>query len=245
VEYRNMDFSKEADEKLLAYLDYNVVVKDKDVLPVDEDNVSNQILINPGESALEMSTINLFTFDLVPEQYIIFVNGKNVQGGKESTMEKETEVRNYNVEELITSDIQFSLDIKSASEGDKFVKHGLSVIPYPFRRVSRSKKIHIYYEVYNLAQRPNGETSYDINYTINVIEPNNTMMQALKTLFPGRKGQAEVSLTDSRSGTERDAVEHIAFDMENLMPGKAQLRVEILDKVGGKSANRFIDFVIY
>lgn len=245
VEYRNLDFNKEADDKLLASLDYDVVVKDKEVLPVEENNASNEILLDTKKSKLDMSLINWFTFNLSPEQYFIFVKGENIQGEKESTIEIETTVRNYHVDELIASDIQLSLDIVPASERDKFVKHGLSVIPYPFRRVQRSKKIHIYYEIYNLAQRPNGTTSYDINYTINLIEPNNTMMEALKTLFPGRKGQAETSSRVSRSGAEKDAVEHIAFDIENLMPGKAELIVEIIDKVGGKSTFRFINFELF
>lgn len=245
VEYRNLDFKEEADKKYLAHLDYDVVVKDKEVLPVDEDNVSNEILVDPKTSKVDMTSINLFNFDLPPEEYLIFVKGENVQGEKESTMEIEAPVRNYDVAELIASDIQLSLDIVPASERDKFVKHGLSVIPYPYRRVSKSKKIHIYYEVYNLAQRPNGTTSYDVNYTITVTEPNNTMMNALKALFPGRQGQPQVTSRDSRSGTERDAVEHIAFDIENLMPGKVELRIEIIDMVGGKSTNRYINFEIF
>lgn len=245
VEYRNLGFKKEDDDKLFSLLEYDIVVKDKDVMPVVSDTALTTILIEPNKIKKDMSVINMFAFDLKPEEYTVFLNARNLQGDKETSLGLEINLRDYHVDSLIISDIQLSLDIKPASERNLFVKNDLSVVPYPYRRIDRSKEIYIYYEVYNLSQRPNGSTSYTINSTISVYDPNNTLMEALKSLFPGRSKETRTTSTDTHGGIDPDAVEFVAFDLNNLSPGKAMLTIEIIDNVSGKKATRSIEFEMH
>ena len=39
------------------------------------------------------------------------------------------------------------------------------VVPYPFRQVNRKNPISFYLEIYNLGQRPDGTSLFDITYT--------------------------------------------------------------------------------
>jgi GWxTD domain-containing protein len=58
VDYRNLSFAKESDKKRLAYLEYSVVVKDKDIMPVTRDTSFNQIVAEPKDLTRDNSWIN-------------------------------------------------------------------------------------------------------------------------------------------------------------------------------------------
>ena len=245
VDYRNLGYAKESDNKRLAYLEYSIVVKDKDIITVTKDTSFNQIVADPNDITKDNSWMNWFTFNLNPDVYWIYVNSKNYQGNKESVLKLPANLQNYYVDSLVISDIQLSLDIQPASERKTFVKNGLSVIPYPYRIIKRDKPISFYYEIYNLSQYVDGSTSYDVNIAITVYEPNVSLRNALKNLMPGRTEKVEVSFKNSRSGKTRDAVEFISLDVSSVMPGSAQIKIEVIDNISKKKTYKTLDVLFY
>ncbi|MFC1553819.1 tetratricopeptide repeat protein [candidate division KSB1 bacterium] len=246
VEYRNLDFSKESDNKFLAFVEYNAVIKDKDILPVVSDTAFTSLLLESKDLEQKTSTFNQFNFEVEPEDYHLFFTGRNVQGEKETSLQIDTNIRDYSGDSLMISDVQLSYKIEPAAEDKSlFVKNDLSVVPYPYRAVNRGDLIYIYFEIYNLTQRPNGTTSYDINRIIEVFDPNNRPVAAIKSLIPGQDKKAETTTTDKRSGNNSFSVEYLAFDMADLMPGRANLTIEIKDNVSGKVTSRTITIDIY
>ncbi|MFC1514135.1 hypothetical protein ACFL5P_03895, partial [candidate division KSB1 bacterium] len=74
---------------------------------------------------------------------------------------------------------------------------------------------------------------------------NNRPVAAIKSLIPGQDKKAETTTTDKRSGNNSFSVEYLAFDMADLMPGRANLTIEIKDNVSGKVTSRTITIDIY
>jgi len=245
VDYRNLDFLKEADGKLLTLIEYDVVVKDPDILPVVSDTGLTKLLINRSELKHDKTSIKMFAYDLKPQDYLVVMNGRNPIGKREFNYEIEAPLRDYSGDTLMLSDIQLAFDIVPASERAIFVKNDVSVLPYPYRIINKSKPISIYYEIYNLSKLANGSTSYDITYTVTVTNPNYGLINALKTLFPGRRQKSSLSLQFSKTGRSEDQAEYIGFDLSNLIPGKVELRIRITDRVSRKTALRKIDFNVF
>lgn len=245
VDYRNLGFLVEADEMLFSRLEYDIVLKDANINPIESDTGLTNLLVDPMDLDDENSTIRLFSYDIDPQRLLVVMNGRNLEADKEFDYEFEPILRDYSGDTLILSDIQLAYDILPAEKRNAFVKNDLSVLPYPYRIVKKSKGISIYYEIYNLTQSRDGITSYDVNYSVTVTEPNTGLINALKTLFPGRAKEVSISSRFSKMGNSPDAVESIGFDLSNLIAGRVILKVEITDKIANRVTVRTFEFEVF
>lgn len=245
VSYSNLKFESVPDQSPTATLGYTVVVKDVEINPVVMDTITSGIQLASGEKAGEQSALHQFRFEMDPGAYNVNVRSENPESGKVGTYVIDTPVPSYAGNSLMISDIQFASQIQPAEPGDPFVKNGLMVVPYPFRQVDRKNPISFYLEIYNLGQRPDGTSSFDITYTANVVEPNQGIMDKLKALMPGAERTISRAIPYSRTGSGPDYVEYLAFDISNLIPGGVELTVEVSDKISGQTVSKTFRFRVF
>jgi len=245
VNYSNLKFKSVPGQLSTATLGYAVVVRDVDINPVVMDTVTSGVQLARGEKASEQSALHQFRFALNPGIYRVDVRSENPESGRAGTYMIDTPIPSYAGNSLMISDIQFSAQIQPAKPGDPFVKNELMVVPYPFRQVNRKNPISFYLEIYNLGQRPDGISSFDITYTATVVEPNQGIMDKLKALMPGAERRTSISIEHSRTGSGTDFIEYLAFDLANLIPGGVELTVEVSDKISGQTASKSFKFRVF
>ncbi|MFC1477095.1 GWxTD domain-containing protein [candidate division KSB1 bacterium] len=241
IGYKQLKYTEEPDGKLVSTVQYSAAVQDTAITTLMHD-AATDMLVFEGGIAWDQAAIRQFAFESEPAWRLLTFGAKNPQSRKEARFEIEADVRSYDVDTLILSDIQLSGDIRPESERQSFVKNGLSILPYPFRTLRRSQPIFVYFEAYNLEQRPNGNTVYEIEYTASVTEPNYAMLDALKSLVTGGQQVGSVSVSHSRTGTSADAVEYIKLDIGGLMPGEVELKITVTDRISGRKTSRSITF---
>jgi len=142
-------------------------------------------------------------------------------------------IRNFGTENLALSDLLLAASIEPAEPGEKqFVRNKLKLIPHPFFSVLYHKPIYLYFEIYNLGFDNQGEVKYEIEYTAKTLEAKATPMEKAWNFFSGIFGAKSLStITTAHQRTEsgRDVIEYLAFDFQNLKPGRTRLLVKVTD----------------
>lgn len=209
-------------------------------------------------------SIELESLDNMPSRQFIFQQNYQIEPGvydfsfvinsKDQTrkgVKKETvRIRNFNSDALMLSDIQLSSGISAETKESNatFVKNELAVTPYTFSRVMKSRPIHVYFEIYNLAMDQDGNSNFEIAYTVKTIEPHRNFWQktvgSIPRLFAG-KDKNIVTTSSIRIGDSRDAVEYIAFDLKNLDNGVTELKIHVTDKVTNQYVEDIRQFTLF
>ena len=246
VGFQSLKFEESEGGRRSTTLEYEVIVNDVEVKPVEKDTISSHIILESGIDADKMSSIHQFQFELIPGQYTVDLHPRNPESGRESTYELFTPLPSYQGTSLMMSDVQLSAGIEPAQPGDQFVKNGFNVIPYPFRQIKKESPLSLYLEIYNLGQRPNGAVSFDISYTATVINENEGIVDKLRSLLPGSERTGSTSIQYSRqANTGPDFVEFMTFDLSNLIPGDVEIQVKITDNISGQVMSKSVLFRIY
>jgi hypothetical protein len=107
----------------------------------------------------------------------------------------------------------------------------------------KTKPLTVYYEVYNLALNREGKSSYQISYSIKMLETNQSFLSSIAGVFSGKKESSTSSVTvkEGKSGIER---EYIGFDISELPTGVASLEIKVKDLNSGKEASSKINLTL-
>jgi len=245
INHRNLEFKKSTSSTEKTDVQYWVALLDKSNSIVQQDSGTSTITQDVSSKQSSLSDIRQFELLTNPDNYSFNAKALNPQGNKLANLRGPVELRNYNVDTLIISDIQLASDIVPAEQRNYFVKNGLSVIPYPFRIVKKTQPISIYFEIYNLSLTPTTETHYDIEYTLRVINPNYGLTDVLKSIIPGRQLSPSISVKNSRNGNKPYTAEYSILELGALIPGDAELTVTVTDKIANKITKRVITFKIF
>lgn len=130
---------------------------------------------------------------------------------------------------LKMSDLVLGYDKQSGSGNDLFpftVSHE--------RRIPEGETLVIHYEVYNLEPKPDGITSFRVDYEI---RPVNIMGWTRE-----RKDDLTVSLQFEHDQTR--LTEDLEIQAANLEPGKYVLRMQVTDRVSGQEFRREVEFEV-
>jgi hypothetical protein len=147
------------------------------------------------------------------------------------------------------SDIQLSSNISNNvhTRNQSIVKNDLSILPYPFSRVVKSKPIHLYFEIYNLNTDKDNKTNYEISYILKTIQVERNFWQktigGIPRLFSNKENNI-ISTTVQREGDSNTAFEYISLDLQNLERGLTELKVSVIDKNNQQSAENSIEFTL-
>ncbi|MFC1733781.1 GWxTD domain-containing protein [candidate division KSB1 bacterium] len=152
-----------------------------------------------------------------------------------------TAVRDFSAPGLLISDIVLcgNEDFLRIEPGKD--RHELGIIPYPVPNVRKEDPLVLYYEIYNLTVKTDGQSSYTVTYSVSRRESGQTggigsLFRKLGSLFTGG-GASEVKITQDRTGSAPDPRETISLDINALPSGEADITVTIRDRISGMTAS--------
>ncbi len=222
-----------------------VAIFDHNYNLIARDSMKVTLTLRSSSEQQAKNFVNQFSFQIDPGQYLLFIRARNPESGRIGIYRMPIVAQNFDSDRLTLSDIQFSHTIRPATKDDKFVKHGLTVGPYPFHSVYRNRPISVYYEIYNLQPDAQGKTAYTIDYAVTLVKSKKggitAPVQAIGGMF-GDGAKQRITSTVSRHGRSSDVVEYIGFDLSELPPGTLELTVRVTDQMSGKevaSTRRF------
>ena len=157
---------------------------------------------------------------------------------------QEVIVEPYGGQGLQISDLQLAWRIETELTGSRFSKGEVRVIPMPTRTYGSGQSVFVYYEIYNLAKDEFGQTNYEVSYTV-TSNDNPGAVGIVSSLTRWREGKREeLSVTYRQQGTETQEAEYVELELENRPPGKYLLKVSVVDRNSGETAEKEAGFVI-
>jgi len=188
-------------------------------------------------------------FQMSPGAYDFAFVMNNVDQSIKSVQKNNFYVKDFSSDRMLVSDIQLSLNISENinKHNRSIIKNDLSILPYPFSRVMKSKPIHLYFEIYNLPQDKDKKTNYEISYILKTIQADRSFWEktigGIPRLF-SNKGKNIIATTVQREGDSDTAVEHISLDLQNLDRGLTELKIKVTDQTSQQSAAAAIEFTL-
>jgi len=188
-------------------------------------------------------------FQLSPSSYEIAIVMNNIDQSIKGVQKKSLYVKDFSSDRLMISDIQISSRISGAINtlNPSIVKNDLSIMPYPFSRVMKSKPIHLYFEIYNLKLNEENKTNYEVSYILKTIRAERNFWQktigGIQRLFSNIDKNI-ISTTVQREGNSDTAFEYISFDLQNLERGLTELKIRVTDQNNQQSAENAIEFTL-
>lgn len=149
---------------------------------------------------------------------------------------------------LLMSDLQLASKILDASQApdSTFVRGNYYIQPQPSATFlsAPGQSMYLYFEIYNLTHDEFGQTRYDISYQVQRRDEKSFSLIPLLGNLGGTKKAESVGLSFEQVGTDLDTETYLELPLTNLVSGRYNLQITILDnntkeKVG-KSATFFI-----
>lgn len=188
-------------------------------------------------------------YQLPPGTYDVAFVMNNVDQSVKGVQKKSMVVRDFSSDRLMLSNVQLSSKISGNVDrlNQSIVKNDLSIVPYPFSRVMRSKPIHLYFEIYNLTLDNENKTNFEISYTLKTIQVDRNFWQktfgSIARIF-STKEKNIISTAIQREGDSDTAFEYISFNLENLDRGLTELQIKVIDKNNLQSVENAIEFTL-
>ncbi len=216
-----------------------IAVFDSSFRKLAQDTIETQLMA-PGVAAMQRGAfISQFNFELDPGQYHLAMRFENPAGNRLGILRAEFRCPTFPADELAMSDLQLSPQIvRPYAAGDtvqdlrfqRFIKHGLRIMPLPGLTIDKKRMLYVYFEIYNLQTDSRGNTQYELEYALRNLEEKKGW---LSRLFAGEK--PVLSVTESRTGRERNPIEYMGIDLSQQNAGKYRLQVVVRDRVSGQS----------
>ncbi len=143
----------------VAQMDISVAIRDSTGAQVEAEvwtrNVSLQNIEGLRESNAPFR--DMIGFRLLPGAYTMTATIDDIFGDKQGSCDGPLEVKAFEVESLVTSDILTALKIEPAAGPGRFVRQGWKVIPNARRSYLAGNPLRFYFEIYNLSFDPDRE----------------------------------------------------------------------------------------
>lgn len=135
------------------------------------------------------------------------------------------------------SDIRFASSIREVSDGTKFVREGLQIVPHPLHAYRKPYPLTFYFEIYNLEVNRDNIAFYSIEYKIT-------------PLGKKRKGpvlkevNTAVSSNFQAEGYGSRQIQRLEIATDNLWQGTFMLTISVMDRATRSSAQKTARFSI-
>lgn len=230
-------------------IDFFVEINDSNFMVIYNEQKRMTYQVNNPQQLRNHQFIFQNSCQLDAGQYSAAFVINDVESANKGIQRRNLFVQDYTSDELALSSLQLSEKIKPATDNTKdvFVKNGLAVNPYTFTRVLRNQPIYLYFEIYNLSLNMEGNTNYEVAYSLETTEPQRNLWQkifgGIGRLISGGKKNI-ITTSTNRMGDSKDAFEYIAFDLKNLDRGKTVLKVEIRDRTSRQVVASEIEMIL-
>ncbi len=236
--------------QLIKNVDFFIEVDDTNFNTIQIDKKRLTYKITSKEKLQSSQYLFQNDYFLSPGKYSVALVLTDVEASAKGVHRQPLMVRNFsNSDELMLSGLQLSTNIESQGENtnETFTKNGLKIVPYTFTRVTRSKPIFIYFEIYNLTLDEQGLTNFEVTYSVETTKPERNLWQktfgSIGRIFSGKKKNV-ITTSAKRAGDSGDSFEYIAFDLKNMENGETDLRIEINDLNSQQVAEASIEMIL-
>jgi GWxTD domain-containing protein len=239
VPYNHLHFVQRQG-RWLAELRGEIVMFGADYEMIAQDSVRT-VCVAPTPAARKSGAfISQFNFALPPRQYHLALRLENpgdsdsAEGNRLGILRSDFSCPSFTGNELQLSDIQLSPNIRVAQSPSRFVKNKLEIVPLPGLAIQKQRPLHVYFEIYHLTPNAQGETSYEIEYSVKQSDGKAGLLAQLAGSSSDKK--KSVTLSEKRTGKSPNQFERIVLDLSALEAGKVELAVTVRDLVAGKIA---------
>ncbi|RKY83872.1 hypothetical protein DRQ09_09400 [candidate division KSB1 bacterium] len=240
-------FEDDTGTEIIGSLDNTFVIRDSLLNIIQKVDDKSEIRLKKGMDLKNVTANYQRNFLTSPGKHTFWIQVKSKRAHKGGIIKIEKNLRDFNTNRLMVSDIEFSEKIERADKPDVNVKNGLRISPYPFGEVYKDKPINIYYEIYNLRYDKNGNTNFQIEQTIKPMKENKTIVErGIKKIGDLLKGGQQEAITSiyRRTGNSINDFEYVILDVSKITNGKKTLSIKVTDLISGKSVETSKDFIV-
>jgi len=138
---------------------------------------------------------------------------------------------------LAMSDIKFAADIMERTEGKKFIRQGLKIIPHPVRAYRIPYPITFYFEIYGLDTDNEDRTYYSVDYQITPVGKRREGLVLKET-------STAVSSEFRSEGYGSTQIQRLQIATDNLWEGTFRITVRVRDRRSLQSIEKSSRFSI-
>lgn len=183
--------------------------------------------------------------ELAPGRYNVAVEVRNNDKDRVGVYQFAIAVKDLSSDTLSLSDIEIAQYVDHALSKEKFMKPKttLRVVPNPAAGILKTKPMTIYYEIYNLSLNDEGRSSYEVSYSIHMVDSDKSFFSTVTGVFGSKQasGTSSVTVKEGKSVTE---YEYISFDISELPAGIARLEIKVKDLLSGKVSSSWTNVTI-
>ncbi|MCA9742087.1 MAG: GWxTD domain-containing protein [Deferribacteres bacterium] len=204
--------------KFKAQIRCRIAVFDENFQSILADTVEQILYEKKQNETTRGHFLSQFNAKLPAGTYHAVVQIEDVYSKKRGFARFPFTLRTFSESRLAVSDIQLSPHIQETQEQFEFAKNGVLVTPLPSSRLGKNKPLYLYYEIYHLTQKQNGETRYKVEYKLRTAD-------LQKSNQPGHS----IALSEQRATTSAHQSEYLAMDASRFKAGDAVLEIFVTD----------------
>ncbi len=152
-------------------------------------------------------------------------------------------VRNFSSTEFQCSDIIFAGSVGENIPEYVISRENIKIHPHPYKEIIRSGPVYIYFEIYNLGLGQNGNSRYQIEYTLSQTQRAGNLIRQIIDQVRDRN-QQPVSVQFERRGKNTYEQEYFSILFSALDKGKYDLEIKITDLHKNTTAVMKKEFVL-
>ena len=191
-------------------------------------------------SRYERYLVNSLEVESKPDSVLLaFEVIRNKDGGV-STNHFRFPVKYIENGKLDMSDIVLATGIEKPSSGKyPLIRKNIGILPNPTQTFTHNSDIYIYYEVYNLRQDKDQETSFEQKIILKKLKENSFIEELISSISGifSPKRQDEITLTTNYKSFEKNAQVYLQLDMDKYQPGDYSITVTINDILAGRETS--------
>ncbi len=251
---------KGADEKSDVYVQYGVPVTEydpkKDLIELTANvgtfliNENRDLVVERRKTLYGLKTSQIVHFDeanlwvstekisATEGPHDVSVEFESASGGTVAVQRRKVSIPGFHSEDLGISDVLLAYRIEETPSGEQLsgadiVRNGMSIMPAPWSVFSAKQPIYLYFEVYNLRQKPDATTDFEVEAVLSPKDSRKGVAGFVKGIFGG--GEKGVSVTLPVTGSAPDDSQYLILDASNQEPGVYTLKVRVRDNESGKT----------
>jgi len=223
-----------------SLIEIGVALHDTTLNPLYKDQHRLRIARNDDHLFYNDTYIDLFKSKSVASKYYLTSHAKDMQEQRLGGNRQLLELHPLNSKTLSVSDLIVAYSINPSAEANKFIKHGMEVIPNPSKRFNKSDLVYFYFEIYNL-DMVDGLARYKIEQTVRILEESKNVFQKFMGLFRALR-RPTISISREHQNKGPVAYEYTAVDFSQFYAGRSEIRIKISDLNSGKTTETKTQF---
>lgn len=188
---------------------------------------------------------NLLALDVLPGDYTLRVQVKDLVTGKSGIYKEELTVTDFSKPELSISDLHMGFEVSLAGGREKYKKGEIWVLPMTTKAYTNDQNPFVYYQVYNLSKDNFGQSKFRLDYTVQFVPEKTSsfgrLMASVGRVFR-REGNPEVSVSTDQVRSETDLEEFFELNLKQAKGGVNRLTVTVTDLQNGSTTQNEVLF---